>query len=349
MEIDFDKLKLETEKIIALDNIEIVYPRLQKILNRIKFCHEISKICREPENLFIHGPTGVGKTFAFYNLYLTEHEPEVKPKGIVQPVLSFKVPTNPTVKAFAKAMLRGMGDKNSHLGSDQITITDVLTEQLIRRSVEIIFLDEAQHFRERKKEKKKEKEIIYDVADWFKNLISTTNIPIVMVGLSDFVELFRVNDQLDRRFGNSCGLAPFSWKTDENKGEFIFLLKGIDNLLPFKERAGLEDYDLARRIFFSTNGIIDYVMQLIKRSSIFALITDRPTVDMDLLAMSYEDVMRHRRPNVVENPFTSQTFSMDFAAHNERSKAVAEKTENSQDEKVNYKRRRKKRKSTAVL
>ena len=56
MEIDFDKLKLETEKIIALDNIEIVYPRLQKILNRIKFCHEISKICREPENLFIHGP-----------------------------------------------------------------------------------------------------------------------------------------------------------------------------------------------------------------------------------------------------------------------------------------------------
>ncbi|GAX45976.1 hypothetical protein NIES4075_69970 [Tolypothrix sp. NIES-4075] len=50
------------EKLQILNNIYVIYPRLQEILAAIEYCHHFSSGKAEPECMFLSGNTGVGKT-----------------------------------------------------------------------------------------------------------------------------------------------------------------------------------------------------------------------------------------------------------------------------------------------
>ncbi|HEU0144629.1 MAG TPA: TniB family NTP-binding protein [Nitrososphaera sp.] len=64
---DFSKMsKLERQALA--ERILIEHPRFTKLLEKIKHCHQYSKIAAEPECMFISGYSGTGKT-TLYKYY----------------------------------------------------------------------------------------------------------------------------------------------------------------------------------------------------------------------------------------------------------------------------------------
>lgn len=79
----------------------------------------------------------------------------------------------------------------------------------------IIFVDEFQHIIG-----KETQHIIYKVADFLKDIINHTCIPMILIGRLGFSEpILMVNPQLEGRVGAPLYLEPFQW--DRTKPETI--------------------------------------------------------------------------------------------------------------------------------
>jgi hypothetical protein len=337
-----DVSSIDSNKLDKIANIEIIYPRMQYALDKIKFCHEFSKIQRDPECLCIHGVTGVGKTF-IKDYYMNRYPPELTDNGLVKRVICTTVPEEPAKKSFATQILADLGDLNAFKGYSKTDIT-IRVQSLIRGcKVETMFCDEAQHFMESPYEKPG------NVANWFKNLISATRISIVMLGLSSCLGLFSANEQLGRRFSNRYALTPFKWDTDAEKVEFRTLLQSIETLLPFEKESGFNGDDFSGRIYYATLGVMDYVIKLITLAGLIALNKNEPSITREALATSFQDKLWSSRPHIKENPFSPVTFNIELAYNQEISKATEEKITEHEKPQVERRRGRKKRESSQLI
>ena len=171
--------------------------------------------------------------------------------------------------------------------------------------MKLILLDELNHLFDRDSEK-----LLKTASDWLKCLILETKIPIVAFGLpsSEFILSKENNEQLSRRFSQKFYLEPFHWFVDNNnqnasgseEGEtfrkFLFIL---DERLPLLERSGLANKEIARSIFYATDGIIGYVMKLIRAALQMALRQEKESITVDMLAASFDRHIKQDKPGKV--------------------------------------------------
>jgi hypothetical protein len=149
--------------------------------------------------------------------------------------------------------------------------------------VELIMLDEFQHFV--KTEKPKD---VYHVADNFKSLINETGVSVVLFGLDEAEQIFSINKQLGRRFTMKEVLDPFSYRDQASIKEFRMLLQQIDHKQPFENLSGLGTPEFADKIIIATDGVMNSIIKLIKDSALYALKQEKDKVDMTDLAMSFD-------------------------------------------------------------
>lgn len=290
----FGKLS-KKERLALIERVFIQYPRLKKLRAKIEFCREFSRTAAEPECMLISGTKGAGKT-TLIDWYASDFPILESAEKRIIPVLVVTVPSPATVKGLGSAMLEAIGDPAADKGSVS-SITLRLRRYIKDCEVELIILDEFQHFDDRHSPW-----ISKIVSDWLKNLINETRRPIVLVGMPGCESVLenKGNDQLKRRFSSRKEIVPFAWGTSAHILEFRQLLKEIDAALPLLEDSHLADEETAFLIYSATDGVINYVMKLLRWAAKLAIETGAEQIEHSILGQAYEKRLAQdfpKRPN----------------------------------------------------
>jgi energy-coupling factor transporter ATP-binding protein EcfA2 len=297
----FNEMTL-SERLYIANNIYISYPRFKEILSAINDCHHFSDLKDEPECLFLKGETGAGKTTIFKS-YATDYPRRETESGSVVPLLSVTIPSPATVKSLVSKLLWELGDPAYDKGT-----TSNQTIRLIGLmkdcGVSLVFLDEFQHFIDRDSAK-----VLKTVSDWLKDLILDTKVPMVLIGLPEAETVFKFNSQLSRRFANRHNLSPFSW-SDDSGIEFRTFLHAVESQLPLMDSSNLAESEMALRFYYASDGIVGYLMKLIRYGTHLALKQSQEKLDFPVLARAFEKHVLADKPHK-KNPFITDDFRLD--------------------------------------
>lgn len=297
----------EREKLI--ENLFIMYPSFERCLNKIKECHEQSKLSIEPLCALITGEPGVGKTTLCekYEGMFPRQELEEKTKI---PVLLSYVPIPATPKNMVTALLASLRDPFADKGT--VFIKTLRLFSLLKTcEIEIIIIDEFHHIIERDSDR-----VIHDVSEWLKQLINKGKLPIILVGLPHSVKILEANPQLARRFAMRDELTDFEWivkgnkdktkrktkETKTNKNDYRVFLKIIDDGLPLAESSNLADRKIAYRMWNATSGNVNRTMKLIRYAAKLAINSGEERITLSFLETSY-DILFSDDTN--PNPFSN--------------------------------------------
>jgi len=285
----------DLERKQLVEQIYITFPRLNRVGSLVEHCHQYSKIAAEPECLLITGQPGAGKTTLLRG-YARRYPRQATREGISVPVLDGAIPVPATVKHLVTELLSALGDPVPDKGT-VVTQTQRLKRLIGECCVELIILDEFQHFIDRDSNV-----ILVTVSNWLKDLLNQTGVPMVLIGMPYAEVILHANAQLERRFAMRASLDPFGWQTVERQTEWRMFLHYLDEQLPLLQRSGLADPEMALRIFCATEGVIGYVMKLIRRATALAIDERQECLDLKVLALAYDERLRGRAPDRI-NPF----------------------------------------------
>jgi type II secretory pathway predicted ATPase ExeA len=285
------------DRVKLVENLYIHFPRNEAALKAIKECHSHAKLAKAPKGLLIQGDCGAGKT-TIVKLYAKEYPRIHTQERTLVPVLFATVPVPATCKSLVTTLLAAIGDPAAEKGS-QISQTFRLKRYLEACKVELLILDEFQHFQDRDSLK-----ILKTVSDWLKVLMDETGVPIVLAGLpySHTILDAHGNEQLQRRFAIRIELEPFHYETSRERQDFRRFLNVIDDKLPLAERSDLADPGTALCIYEATNGVVALVMNLLRRATAIALESNRERITLDVLSLAYEQRLAANNPSNA-NPF----------------------------------------------
>ena len=285
-------------RLSRLMSIRITYPRWQRIMDEIGRCHELFGVAAEPQCLLLVGPTGAGKSTLVAS-YAQRFPPLVSETGTGHPVLRATIPVPATIKSLATTLLTALGDPRAAYGT-----VSALTARLIYFvqdcGVELLILDEVQHFRDRDNHR-----VLENASNWLKTLIKETGVSCVLVGLqSEAEEVVRLNQQLARLFGDPLPLLPFRWDAGEPETvqEFRTFLGLLEGALPLAQPSGLADYDTAHCLYAASEGIVAYLMELVRRATYLAVVQERDRLDAALLGVAFAQRLAGARRGI-PNPF----------------------------------------------
>lgn len=262
---------------------------------RMAELHKRRRIHGVGGGLLLTGPSGAGKSTivrAYQAAYPRAHEPE----RTHIPVLLVTVPSSPTSRSLAGAILEALGRRNAHRGTAPEKTT-WLHELFHRCGVEMLLLDEFQH-------------LFYsptlsafrDATDWLKNFLEDTKVGMVACGLPAAEMVVNSNEQLARRFSERIRISPFSFDDTEDFQEFRGILKAIGPLLPLPVETPLHEANLARRLQVGSYGLLDYVVKIIEGSVSAATAAGLETIDLPVLAAGFRNRVWRDVPERL-NPF----------------------------------------------
>lgn len=231
------------------------HPKFTKAIREIARLHERWRAAGVAEGLLLVAQTGSGKTTVLQ--YYESRFPRIESKrGTRIPVLRVNTPEFPSVKTLAEAILYAMGDPSAAKGTATAK-TERIVHFFKECCVELLFIDEFQHFYDGRRTAESER-----VSDWLKNLINNVGIPVILAGLPRSIAVVNTNPQLRRRFGAPHYMEPFDFESEEERLEFRGVLNGIQLCLPLP-CISLSEVNMARRFYFASHGLFDYVIKII--------------------------------------------------------------------------------------
>jgi hypothetical protein len=262
-------------------------------------CHNLNAVAAEPQCLLLTGPTGAGKS-TLLATYAHRYPTAFVEAGVHRPIVQATIMSRATVKNLATMILLALGDPRAGTGTE-----GSMTLRIMRYfgdcQVEMLILDELQHFVDQDSSGR----ILQNASNWLKTLIKETRVACVLTGLQREAEqVVSVNPQLARLFGDPYMLEPFRWDETrpETVQEFRAFLEMVEQQLPLREPSYLASMDIARRCFVACDGVIGYLMRLLRGACHFALAMGIEHLDVELLAAAFDERLAMRRRGKA-NPF----------------------------------------------
>lgn len=272
----------------------IVSPQAERALTRLMEVHGDTRRTGTSKGLVIQGPSGVGKS-TLIREYVRELESSASPQLGHLSVLNVEIPSSPTKKNLATAMLTAMKDRyadsRSHSAETKFARIILLLSNL---GVEVVVLDEAQHLVDYKRN------AAYEAADWIKSLMNETSITFVLVGLKRTEGLLWANEQLRRRFSATVDYNRFML-TEACWTQFATLLRGIRELLPV-DSISFSDKEMIRRFYMASFGLIDYLIKVIDRAVWLVQNRNAEGINLGILSEAFKDEVWSGAPDE-RNPF----------------------------------------------
>jgi hypothetical protein len=128
----------------------------------------------------------------------------------------------------------------------------------------------------------------------------------VLIGLPEAETVFQFNPQLSRRFANRHNLSPFEWSADVGK-EFRTFLHAVESQLPLLEPSDLASEEMALRFYYASDGIVAYVMKLVRYGAHLALKQGQEKLDLNVLAIAFDKYVKADKLTK-HNPFLTDEF-----------------------------------------
>ncbi|WP_236167841.1 TniB family NTP-binding protein [Pseudomonas atacamensis] len=259
----------------------ILSPQAERALARLMEVHGDTRCTGTSKGLVIQGPSGVGKS-TLIKEYVRERESTHPPKPGHRHVLSVEIPSSPTKKNLATALLAAMNDpyadSRSHSAETKFVRIVLLLSSL---GVEVVVLDEAQHLVDYKRND------AYEAADWIKSLMNETSIAFVLVGLKRTEGLLLANEQLRRRFSATVDYNRFMI-TETCWAQFATLLRVIHELLPVKS-ISFSNKEMIQRFYLASFGLIDYLIKVVDRSVWLVQHRNAEGINLEILSEAFKD------------------------------------------------------------
>lgn len=283
------------DKIKLIEATVVRWPLFKQIINNIEECHNRSKITTEPRCLLITGSAGYGKT-TIGTYYSEQYKREVTDSGTIVPVFYSVIPSNATVKGLASRLLEDLGDPLYDKGTTT-NMTSRLCRLIKECKVELIIMDEFQHLINGDSDK-----VLKSTADWLKDILNRTKVPIVLMGMPSSIRILTANAQLMRRFATKFELKAFSWTPVEEREDFMRFLMMLEKAMPMPKPSMLYSESMALRVFCSTKGIISNAKKLISKAAERTYERGLANITMEVLAIAYEEELALSDPSS-PNPF----------------------------------------------
>ncbi|SFN90712.1 TniB protein [Formivibrio citricus] len=272
----------------------IQHRRYREAMFQIAELHQRRRLYGTGGGLLLVGPSGAGKS-TIVRAYHAAYPPVFESQRTQIPVLLVSVPSAPTVRSLAGAILEAMGDKKSHRGTAPEKTTK-LRDFIQGCGVEILLIDEFQH-------------LFYttnvtafrDVTDWLKNLLEDTGIGMVACGLPASELVINSNEQLARRFSQRIRISPFALENEDFR-EYRGILKALESHLPIRPETPLYEANLARRIFIGSYGLIDYTIKILEGAVSAANQAGIDCIDLLVFAAGFRNRVWRDVPDRL-NPF----------------------------------------------
>jgi hypothetical protein len=249
--------------------------------SRISDAHLRFGECGEGLKMLITGQSGSGKS-SLIEWYVTRNPVEPRPDYDQIPVLSVVTPSNPSVNNLVQAILRSLGAPRLSRESEDEK-KDRILDLLKLHGVELIFVDEFQHFLDYKSK------ATLRVTDTLKELFEAYKCAVVLVGLPRSDLIVRQNEQMHRRFARRFELKPFDAKDQASWLEFRAVLRELHRRTPMPAE-NFHDTEIARRFFFASEGLISYVVSIID-TAIATARRDQCSIDIKVLAAAFEEAV----------------------------------------------------------
>jgi ABC-type dipeptide/oligopeptide/nickel transport system ATPase subunit len=279
----------------------IEYPRFKELYDYILMCKTLSEEMGEANCMVLEGCTGAGKT-TLAKTFASAFARREDEFGVAIPVLYTETPSPVTEKSLAARLLNCFGDPGA-TRSPLWAIDQRLREYMVRCSVDLVILDDFQHFLDSRGN------AIAIASDWLKVLIKDCNVPFLIVGQEGQVEaILQSNPQLSRLFAVRENLSPFLNRNKEEKQEFAKFVKlAVKNTgLEFDE--SLQIGELIYRIYQATNGVVANVVNLLHTAAYLAREAETPEnriepVKLSLLSLERAFDLRLQKHTGRKNPF----------------------------------------------
>lgn len=289
-------------------------PEFQQCWTEVEALHDEQRKDSTPRNFTILGVSGVGKS-TFIRKFKEKHTDDKSKAAGCIPIVTFRAPSAPTVKALMQSVNRAFNGPES--GS---------SAELMRRAVhyinhfkvEVLFMDEAHHLIDRGRMKTHA-----HLGDCWKEFSDQVGCCIGMIGAPRLKLLFDTNNQLRNRWSASFTLRPFSYDSGETAlAQFLWtLVKGT--ALESGQKFLLQT-DTITRIQFATDGVPAIVVKLLQ--SLKKVKESGADLDMNALDQAWKlpgtaNLPLHRRPfrkefnferlRAIDEPFFPSSFDGD--------------------------------------
>jgi hypothetical protein len=288
----------DAQRNFTLRSQRIYYAVFSEAIRRISRLHDRGINAGTAEGLLIIGQSGGGKT-AIADFYVSKFPRVQSETGLTIPVLRVDTPESPSVKTFAQQILIALGDPAADRGTAE-TKTQRLIVLLEKCKVQLLIVDEFQHFFDGHRASEARR-----ITDWLKNLLNRVRIPVVLFGLPRSIVVLRLNPQLRRRFASPHYLRPFSL-ADGEFAELRSVLKTFHDLIKVP-CVPLHDVDVARRFFYASNGLIDYVVKVLDEAVSTSCLKEGERLDLPHFARAFKSVVWGDVPPRL-NPFSNDAI-----------------------------------------
>jgi hypothetical protein len=277
----------EAQRLSLVEGIQITYPRLHPLIDALDNCdlQADEPDSRMPSGLAIVGPAGVGKT-ALMDRWIRRATAQhiMSEEEHTLPYVYVCLPAQVTSKGMLALCLTVLGDPAPLKGSLEGQIKRLL--QLIHiLKVRILVIDELECLVDRETQR-----IRYPCVDTLESILTQAGVSTVLVGCSGDTELIlRASPRLEYLVGSPRFLQPFEW--DQRKptsiDEFRMLMRTIDHALPF-DNSGFAEREMAYCWYYATNGLLGWVIKLLRYAARKAVQYHEATVSRSLLADAYQ-------------------------------------------------------------
>jgi len=247
-------------------------------------CFESCGKTPDPRCTPILGPSGSGKSTVI-RVFAEEYKAVKNGSDWVKPVLVVETPSNPTPKTLASEVLKELGDPLYFKGSE-VQMTDRIVEFLNRLKCRLLIFDEMQSLIDRDSAK-----LNHKVADWLKRLINQARIPTVVVGLEQTDKLFFANEQLRRRFREPLFMNSFNWHDLGSRKVLRGFLCAVEKKLKLEKGLKLSSKETTFRFYCATNGLVGYIMAILREANELAKDSQSQEIRMSHLAQAYANVV----------------------------------------------------------
>lgn len=254
-----DHADSESRYFPTLPETPIPHRSYQTVLKRVAALHLRHLEGHKGGGMLVTGQSGSGKSF-LGETYASMFPRAEGPDGTRVPVLYAEAPPHPTIASMPAVLLNALDAPAARGGSTEQKETDRLVHFLSELGTEMILLDEVNNLHDHAG-----RVVLSGVTDWIKSLGSRTDVPIVMFGLPRSTSVILRNMQLRRRFFGRMSLAPFSIDSEQSWREFRAVLKTLHRRTPV-EAFQYSQQLLARRFFYASSGLMDYLHKIINKA-----------------------------------------------------------------------------------